>query len=115
MPGGQDDMVTSAVASATQAPSRGSICTPCSAARGLRAWYAGVHAAGGSRRSAVAMSKWPSEAPTENSTPAWCRCAANSFVAPAASVRTSTATRPCSSGARRPPGTWASAASNTAT
>ena len=37
------------------------------------------------------MSRWAKLAPTENSTPCLWRCAAKSFVAPAASVRTSTA------------------------
>ena len=37
------------------------------------------------------MSRWAKLAPTENSTLVRCRCAANSLVAPAASVRTNTA------------------------
>ena len=61
------------------------------------------------------MSKCPNDDPTENSTPCRCGCAANSFVAPAASVRTSTGSRPSASRARSGAGTCASAASNAAT
>jgi hypothetical protein len=64
--------------------------------------------------SAVWISKCPNDAPTENSTPCRCRWAAKSLVAPAASVRTSTALRSCSSRARSGADSWASAASNTA-
>ena len=46
------------------------------------------------------MSKWPRFAPRENSAPVAARWRANSFVAPAASVRTSTGARPWVSRAR---------------
>ena len=61
------------------------------------------------------MSKWPRFAPRENWAPLAARCAANWWVAPAASVRTNTATRPVSSRRRSGSGSCAMAASNTAT
>ena len=60
-------------------------------------------------RSAPGMSKWPRFAPRENCSPLWSRWRANSLVAPAASVRTSTGTRPASSRRRSGSGTWARA------